>query len=223
MIFSSRNTPQYFYVYLYLREDGTPYYVGKGKDRRAWTKGKGEVFAPRNHSRIIIVAHNLSESESLLLECKLIRLWGRKDIGTGILRNKTDGGDGTSGMVQSQEQIQKRVTKLRGQKRSSAFKLARTGANNANWNKPNPIAKARMLGDDNPGKKQKNKDLYRKLYSGTGSVRYDHTVYNFKNTITGEEVSMTQYELRTTYNLDSGGVNYLIKQKRKTVKGWVLV
>ena len=43
----------HYYVYAYLRTDGTPYYIGKGSRKRAWTKGKGEVSPPRDISKIV--------------------------------------------------------------------------------------------------------------------------------------------------------------------------
>lgn len=111
MIFSTTHLPKLFYVYLYLREDGTPYYVGKGKGRRAWmphrTK-KGGIHTP-SFDRIQIVAHKLSENESHILETRLISQFGRKDLGTGVLRNGTDGGEGTSGQVRTDAQIQQSV------------------------------------------------------------------------------------------------------------------
>lgn len=86
-----------YYTYAYLRVDGTPYYIGAGTDRRAFKKSKGEVHPPKDKSRIIFLHTNINKSQSRAFEIFWIAVYGRKDLGTGILRNKTHGGDGGSG------------------------------------------------------------------------------------------------------------------------------
>ena len=94
-----------YYVYLYLRSNdsetakaGTPYYVGKGKNDRAFKK-HNNVTTPTDKSKIIIIQNELSEIRAFILERYYIRWFGRKDLGTGILLNKTDGGEGCSGSL----------------------------------------------------------------------------------------------------------------------------
>jgi len=80
-----------FYSYLWLREDGSPYYVGKGSGKRAFIRHQGH-WAPKDHARILIFPQD-SEADAFESEIALIWLFGRKDLGTGILRNHTDGGE----------------------------------------------------------------------------------------------------------------------------------
>ena len=95
-----------YYVYAYVREDGTPYYIGKGKGNRAFYKHR-KIPVPNDKLRIIFIFQDLMEQDALNLECQLIKYHGRKNNNTGILRNLTDGGEGCSGAIRTEETLLK--------------------------------------------------------------------------------------------------------------------
>jgi hypothetical protein len=82
-----------FYTYLWLREDGTPYYVGKGKGDRGFISKGHSVRCPKDSARLIVQEHP-SETDAFAAEEFLIAYYGRKDVGTGCLLNRTDGRGG---------------------------------------------------------------------------------------------------------------------------------
>ena len=98
-----------FYVYAFLREDrSTPYYIGKGTRRRTQAVTNRTTAIPKDRSRVVKIKEGLTNEEAMELEALLILQWGRKDIGTGILHNFTDGGEpGTHGRKATEEQKQK--------------------------------------------------------------------------------------------------------------------
>ena len=91
---------------MYLRSNdskngkaGTPYYVGKGKGNRAYSNHSRHTPTPSDLSKIVVVASGMKEAEAFQEETRLIKQYGRIDLGTGCLRNRTDGGEGQSGRL----------------------------------------------------------------------------------------------------------------------------
>jgi hypothetical protein len=117
-----------YYVYAYLRgrssstaSAGTPYYIGKGTKNRAWSTSRGTP-KPKNPDNIVILENNLTNLGALAIERRMIRWYGRKDIGTGILLNHTDGGDGFPGGIFSEEHRSNLSKSRTGRKHSEETK-----------------------------------------------------------------------------------------------------
>ena len=111
-----------YYIYAYLRKtDNTPYYIGKGSGNRAQYKGQHETKPPKDRKLIVLLETNLTEIGAFALERRSIKWYGRKDLGPGIFRNKTDGGDGASGARHTEESKQKISIRMTGKKKPIGF------------------------------------------------------------------------------------------------------
>lgn len=123
-----------FYIYqLRLENSVAPFYIGKGRGKRSM-----QHFTPTNlgtkslrssiikHARengiaviVEVLASGLLEDAAFQIERNLISHYGRRDIGTGILANHTDGGEGASGVAISEETKKKISDALKGRKVST--------------------------------------------------------------------------------------------------------
>jgi len=119
-----------FYTYLWLREDGTPYYIGKGKGDRAfighWTRSKRKYMPPPKERIVVYLAE--SEADAFDTEISLIWYYGRKDLGTGLLVNTSDGGQGTSGIIFTEDHKQKISKANKGKKHTLEARLKMSAA-----------------------------------------------------------------------------------------------
>jgi hypothetical protein len=162
-----------YYVYAYIRKsNGTPYYIGKGKGNRAYSKQRN-VSVPRDKSKIVFLERNLSEIGALAIERRMIRWWGRKDTGNGILLNKTDGGEGTSGIIRSQQTREKMSKNAAGR-----------------WKGPeNPFFGSRRIGYENPFyNKRHNKETIEKLKNtASGKTASEETKYKMRESKIGNK------------------------------------
>lgn len=110
--------PSDFYVYVHRRaSDGTVFYVGKGRGRRATKTQQRTAFwqniVNKHGFTVDYVAKDLSEEDAIKLEMETIAHYGREN-----LCNLTDGGEGMWGHVVSAE-VRKRIGEAhRGAKRS---------------------------------------------------------------------------------------------------------
>jgi hypothetical protein len=144
------------YVYLHRRKDNNqPFYVGVGgllsfdnyqrANANNWKGLRNRSDFWRNVVNkfgftVEIVLDNCTKEEALLEEVRLIKLYGRQDIETGILVNHTDGGDGR---VNSSKEVnrkcgEKNIGKKWTEDRRNGIKKVKPKITKSAWNKGIP-------------------------------------------------------------------------------------
>lgn len=153
---NDQTAPDKFYVYEHWRPDtNCCFYVGKGHGDRAFRLNKRN----RHHRHITrklselglsvevrIISDRMSEPDALAFEIERIKFWREAQ---GFLTNITDGGDGVSGLVHSDQSKELMRLKRKAQKvvHSEATRKKIAAANRiAHKGKKNPDHSARMTG-----------------------------------------------------------------------------
>lgn len=227
-MYSKNNPPPEAYVYFYLREDSTPYYCGKGTGDRAWiehrdTKKKRGIWTPRDQSRIVIAESGLTELGALSLERFYIRWYGRKNLGTGILRNKTDGGDGLTG---ASTEVIERIKKTLSIKNSGPLNPM-YGRKNPHTQKTKDYLRDIQLGVPKPGTSLKltgrKRPDHSVAVSGKKNGRHKNERLVWENVETGQIEKLTQYEFTQKHLAKPSSVSNHVLGRSKSTMGWRVI
>lgn len=234
--------PRRFYVYMFLRSKDSvngkkysPYYVGKGCGKRAFEKYGRTVPAPSDNSYIAFVEEGLTESEAFSLETYCIQTYGRVDLGNGILRNRTDGGEGTSGAVVSEETRRKLSESRSGEKH---YLWGKRGELSPLWGKSRSEETKRKMsearqGEKHPlwGKKHSEETKRKMSETRTGKIFSEEARRNMKIAQTrylyelidpDGEVYITDNlsDFSKQYGLNNGQLNMVVNGKAPHHKKW---
>ena len=235
-----------YYTYAYLREDGTPYYIGKGRGKRINNTTRTVNLPPKE--RRIFLKQNLTEKEAFKHEVYMIAVFGRKDLETGILRNKTNGGEGLSGKIFTDEHKKKigKETKKKwnngcfNEQTYEKWRNAARGDKNNMYGKTHTEEAKEKIRKTHLGRTWNDERKLKKSLSMRGEKCHfygkTHTKEAIKKIIKRhqklyqlinpngdliEEYS-TIRELCRKYDLERKQLSDLISGKKKTYKGWTL-
>lgn len=174
-----------FYVYIHRKQsNGEVFYIGKGKNRRAWAmSGRTEYWhrVAKKHGLVVeVVLDGLQEWYAFELETDLIALYGRKDLGNGCLVNMSDGGEGASGVIATDETRAKMSTARIGMIFSEDHRSNLSKAHEGKVLTESTKAKMSKYRKGRPHHHDWNKNLKASIQKVVGKqiVRQDGVVFN---------------------------------------------
>jgi hypothetical protein len=168
-------TQNIYYTYFYLRKDGTPYYVGKGKNGRAHSTQK-RVRRPPEKERIVFPEKNVDEFTAFHWERFWISFYGRKDLGTGILLNQTDGGEGPSNRIFSEESRKKMSESAKNRPEEDRRKHSEFMSGKEPWNKGRKETREEVLKRQSESHQNPSEEVRKKNADGhRGKTHSDDT------------------------------------------------
>lgn len=185
---------------------------------------KHKIAVPKDTSRIVFLEKNLTEIGAYVLERRYIRWYGSKDNKTGILRNKTDGGEGTSGLCdklhyaygkklsKEKREYLSRINTGKTIPKHVRKKISDTSRRTYTEERRKQL-KERMSGPDNPtyGRSRTEEEKQKlRVANPKKPIKCDQTQQTF----------LSQVEAGKIMNIKQSDINNVLKGRPKTVKGY---
>ena len=219
--------PRRFYVYAYLRSKDSergvkysPYYIGKGSGDRCWSNKGRTVPTPKDRAFIVFIQEGLAEEEAFALERYCIAMYGRVDHGMGVLHNRCDGGEGTSGIIVPPErraqlkEARQREGRWKGEGNPKFGGDAVRGELNPMWGRRHSEGTRQKIAE--------RAKQYSQTPEGKIMNKLKSQLYLYELIDPDGEVYVTEnlFDFAKQYNLTNCSLNKVVHGKQGQHKGW---